>query len=168
MGAQSGSTSRESVLQWGLADLALGSYDKAVADLNEAIAYTPEFAAKMAVEGSPLSDDLLSNLESTQSFADVPLAYMYRGIAYLGQGDPTKAIGDFDKAIELRPDLPERATIGVSPILPLARLIKPAPISPGVGNRAMLQIYSVSQCSSWVSTHDLIQVVFPESWISES
>ena len=94
-------------LNRGLAHLALGSYDKAVADLNEAIALTPEFAAKMAAQGSPLSDDLLSSLESTQSFADVPLAYMYRGIAYLSQGDLTKAIADFDKALELRPDLPE-------------------------------------------------------------
>ena len=91
----------------GLAHLALGSYDKAVADLNQAIAFTPEFAAKMAAQGSPLSDDLLSNLESTQSFADVPLAYMYRGIAYLKQGDADKAIADFDKAIELRPTLAE-------------------------------------------------------------
>ena len=95
------------MFQPGTRDLALGSYDKAVADLNEAIAFTPEFTAKMATQGSPLSGDLLSSLESTQSFADVPLAYMYRGIAYLSQGDPAKAIADLDKAIELRPDLPK-------------------------------------------------------------
>lgn len=92
---------------WGLAYLAMSSYDKAVTDLNEAIALTPEFAAKMAAQSSPLSNDLLGSLETAQSFADVPLAYMYRGIAYLGRGDPTKAIADLDKTLELRPDLVE-------------------------------------------------------------
>jgi len=93
----------------GLAYLEMENYDNAIADFGKAIEFTPEqFTAmlnKMPTSESSFTRQVTNRLEFVQSYADLPSAYTYRGIAYLNNKDYLKAFADFNKAIELQPDL---------------------------------------------------------------
>jgi tetratricopeptide (TPR) repeat protein/photosystem II stability/assembly factor-like uncharacterized protein len=89
----------------GLTYLGLGDYDNAIADFDKAIEFTPEEVStilnKVPTGESPLSAGLMDYFQYTQSYADLPSAYAYRGIAHFGKGDLDRAIADLEKASEL-------------------------------------------------------------------
>ena len=59
----------------------------------------------LSTRESLLLKSFVNSLNYTQSYADLPLAYVNRGIAYINKGDYDKASADFETAIRLRPNL---------------------------------------------------------------
>jgi Tfp pilus assembly protein PilF/photosystem II stability/assembly factor-like uncharacterized protein len=89
----------------GLTYLDLGDYDNAIANFDKAIEFTPEEVSTILNEvptgESPLSAGFMDYFHYTQSYADLPSAYAYRGIAHFGKGDHDRAVADLEKALEL-------------------------------------------------------------------
>jgi len=100
----------------GLIYLARGSLDSAIADFDRAIQYTSEnwfdFSTREneTEQSKILSEPLIEYSRLSQTYADLPTAYYYRGVAYLAKGDYDQAKIDFEKAIELGldPDLQQK------------------------------------------------------------
>jgi tetratricopeptide (TPR) repeat protein len=95
----------------GAAYLNLGEYEKAIADLDQAIELDPEYALAYNHRGAAY----FSLGEYEKAIADYDraieldpeyaMAYNNRGYAYLNLGEYEKAIADWDQAIELDPEL---------------------------------------------------------------
>jgi tetratricopeptide (TPR) repeat protein len=91
-----------------LAYLGLGQTDNAIADFDKAIEFTPERSTtyyRQPTRGNTFGSDFATHLQNTQSYANLPMAYALRGSVYLNELDYDQALDDFNKAIELQPDL---------------------------------------------------------------
>ena len=94
----------------GLVYLSLNRYESAIADFEKAIQYTPERTYTIISQLTHESENeqmqiffetYADSSALSQTTANLPMAYYYRGIAYFGIGNIDHAITDFQKAIEL-------------------------------------------------------------------
>ena len=86
-------------------------YDRAIADLDQAIELDPKFAAAYNSRG----DTYIHKGDYDRAIAEVneairlgpksAVAYITRGEAYEAKNDPDHAIADFDQALRLDPSL---------------------------------------------------------------
>jgi len=97
-----------------------GDFDRAIADLTEAIRLKPDYVDAYVYRGSAYGireqwdqwiDDWNEALRLAPDFPDIKgglaQAYGYRGLAYNGKGELDRAIADFTRAIALDPNLAE-------------------------------------------------------------
>lgn len=90
----------------GITYLALDETDKAIADFDEAIQRTPRYMVDLWTDPRHARVETIPDyLKDSPSAIDLPLVYVYRGLAYLAKGDSDKALVDLDQALQLNPDL---------------------------------------------------------------
>ena len=98
----------------GLVYEVLGNNEAAIADFTNAIQYTPEHSLQTLLSRTPdatsssVSEIIEKSMEGTQKmmelespYANLPTAYLHRGLAYANQGDTSSAMADLQKALEL-------------------------------------------------------------------
>lgn len=96
----------------GLMYLDQGDYDKAIVDFSKAIELTPEFPftaqatfeSRSSTQDSMFGGSAYTSLMDRADFADLPMVYVGRAMAYLQKGDQDRASLDLDKAIQLGVD----------------------------------------------------------------
>lgn len=119
----------------GLTYLDMGNYDQAIADFDQAIELTPElmFSIQATKESrnptgeSLLGSDFYTGLMNRETYADLPMAYASRAMAYLQKGDPKRAARDLKKATQLGldPDFAQQ----VEALLAVSTTLGPQPVS---------------------------------------
>jgi len=107
----------------GLTYMDMGNYDQAIADFDKAIELTPEFpfSAQATMESrKPTGESLLgsgffTSLMNSETYADLPIAYASRAMAYLQKGDYERAAADLEKATQLGLDPAYAQLVGALP-----------------------------------------------------
>ncbi|HET9496686.1 MAG TPA: tetratricopeptide repeat protein [Chloroflexia bacterium] len=111
--AQAGQVSANAEANYnsGVAAINDGDYDKAISELSEAIAGSPDYAEAyfyraIAYRSNMMYNEAIADFTRTLELEpDSVYPYYERGLAYTYAGIATRAIEDFTRAIELQPNM---------------------------------------------------------------
>ena len=112
-----------------------GDYDRAIADLEQAVRLDPKDPKAYVIRGFAYVekgdyDRAIADLEQAVRLDPKdPKAYVIRGFAYVEKGDYDRAIADLEQAIRLDPKDPEAYVVHGSPITAKAITTARSPIT---------------------------------------